>query len=92
MAINKGKKWEAKFKEDFLRSVPDSTIDRLYDTMGGYIAVTNISDFIGYSYPNIFYLECKSIQGNTFPFSNLSQYDKLTKKVGIHGVRAGVIL
>lgn len=54
--------------------------------------VKNISDFIGYYYPNIFYLELKSHLGNTFPLSNLSQYDKLLPKVGINGVRVGVII
>ena len=43
-------------------------------------------------YPNIYYLECKSHKGSSFPFSALSQYDKLIKKVGIKGVRAGVAL
>ena len=42
--------------------------------------------------PNIFYLECKSKDGNTFPFTNLSQYDKLISKVDIPGVRTGVII
>jgi hypothetical protein len=37
-------------------------------------------------------LECKSHEGNTFPFSNLTQYEKLCGKVGIKGVRAGVVL
>ena len=71
--------------------MPDPSIDRLYDTTNGFKAIVNISDFIGYSYPNIFYLECKSHLGNTFPLANLTQYDKLTTKVGIKGVRVGVI-
>ena len=54
--------------------------------------VRNISDFIVYHYPNIFYIEVKSHLGNTFPLSNLSQYDKLVVKVGIKGVRVGVII
>ena len=61
MANNKGKAFEAKFKKDFLATVPNSTIDRLYDTTNGYKAISNISDFIGYSFPTIFYLECKII-------------------------------
>ena len=89
---NKGKKFETKFKEDFKRSFPFGTIDRLYDQMSGYKTIANISDFIGYNYPVIMYLECKSHQGNTFPFSNLTQYEDLTEKVGIHGVRVGVVL
>ena len=92
MANNKGKQFEVKFKEDFKRSFPNSTIDRIYDTTNGYKTISNISDFIGYNYPNIYYLECKSHQGNTFPLTNLTQYDKLKAKVGIKGVRAGVVL
>lgn len=92
MAYNKGKAWELKFKEDFKKSLPDSTIDRIYDQISNYKNISNVSDFIAYSYPNIFYIECKSKKGNTFPFVNLIQYEKLLSKVGIKGVRAGVIL
>ena len=92
MANNKGKAFEAKFKTDFLKTVPNASIDRLYDTTNGFKTISNISDFIGYSYPNIFYLECKSHLNNTFPLVNLTQYDKLKTKVGIPGVRAGVII
>ena len=60
--------------------------------MNGYKSISNISDFIGYVYPNIFYLECKSHEGNTFPFVKLTQYDKLTAKVGIKGVRSGAVI
>ena len=60
--------------------------------MSGYKAVSNISDFIGYVYPNIYYLEAKSHLGNNFPLTNLTQYDKLKEKVGIPGVRVGVVI
>lgn len=89
---NKGKAFEQKFKSDWINSVKNSTIDRLYDPTSGYKTISNISDFIAYCFPNIFYLECKSHTGNTFPLTNLTQYDKLILKVGIHGVRAGIIL
>lgn len=92
MAYNKGKAFETKFKADFLKSFPEGTIDRLIDSTSGYKAISNVCDFIGYNYPYIFYLECKSHQGNTFPLANLTQYEKLKEKVGIRGVRVGVIL
>ena len=92
MSQSRGKQFEVKFKEDWKKSFPGGTIDRLYDNMSGYVAVTNISDFIAYNYPNIFYIECKSIEGNTFPWSNLSQFEKLKSKIGIKGVRTGVVL
>lgn len=91
MATNRGKQFEQQFKQDWLK-IEDSSIDRLYDTMNGYKTISQISDFIGYVYPNIFYLECKSHKGNTFPLGNLTQYEKLKFKVGIKGVRVGVVL
>lgn len=91
MAKNYGKEFEQKFKEDFLK-IENSTLDRLYDTMNGYKSISQVSDFIGFVKPNIFYLECKSHRGASIPMDNITQYDKLKKKVGIPGVRTGVVL
>ena len=91
MSKNYGKKFEEKFKGDFLK-LDGSSLDRLYDTMNGYKSIKQISDFIGYVYPNIFYLECKSHKGASVPLSNITQYDNLKKKIGIPGVRSGVVL
>lgn len=88
---NLGKQFELKFKEGFSK-IPESTIDRIYDVTTGYKSISNVCDFICYKYPNIFYIECKSHKGASFPFINLTQYSKLKDKVGIKGVRAGVIL
>lgn len=92
MSVNRGKQFETKFKSDIIATLPNCSIDRLYDSQSGYLSVKNISDFIMYKEPNIFYIECKSHKGNTFPLANLTQYDKLLAKVGIPGVRAGVVL
>lgn len=91
MAVNRGKQFEEKFKRDF-SIIPNCSLDRLYDTTNGFKSITNICDFIGYVFPNIFYMEVKSIQGNTFPLRNLTQYSKMVRKVGIKGVRVGVII
>lgn len=86
-----GKAYEAKLKEDFMK-IPGITIDRLYDTTNGFKSITNVCDFIIYRFPFIVYAECKTIKGNTFPLSNLKQYDKLIVKKDIKGVIAGVFL
>lgn len=91
MARDRGKQFEDRFKQDFLK-VPDATIDRLYDVMNGYKEIKQVSDYIGYIYPNIFYLECKTHKGASLPFSAITQYENLKKKVGIPGVRSGVVL
>lgn len=83
-----GKQFEERFKLDWLESFPDSSITRLYDTQWG----SNICDFICYNYPNIFFIECKEHKGASIPFSKIRQHEKLKSVVGIHGVRAGVVL
>lgn len=93
MALNNGKKFEAKFKEDWAKAFPHSFLLRLYDQVSGYkVTSQNPCDFIGYVQPNLYLLECKSHKGNIFPWTALTQYDKLTKYVGIEGVRVGVVL
>ena len=87
-----GKKFEQKLKEDFLKTVSDSTIDRIYDSVSGYKSVSNVCDFIGYKEPNIFYIECKTKKEQNLPFNNITQYDKLIEKVDIPGVRTGVVV
>ena len=89
---NYGKQFEKKFKQDFLATVPNASVDRLYDVTTGYKSIKQVCDFICYSYPNIFYTECKSHSGASLPISNITQYDSLLSKVGIPGVRSGVIL
>lgn len=91
MAVNLGKKFEEQFRKDFM-NIPNCSLDRLYDSTSGYRGIMNISDFIGYVYPNIYYLEIKSIKGKSFPISNLTQYPKLIEKCGIKGVRTGVVI
>ena len=90
--MNIGKSFEERFKLDWQKSFPNGTIDRLYDSMSGYLAISNVSDFICYNYPNIYYIECKAHKGASLPFTNVTQYDKIKQKVNILGVRAGVIL
>lgn len=91
MATNKGKAFEVKFKSDFSK-IEGSTIDRIYDSVSGYKNIRNVCDFIAYVYPRIYYMECKSHKGNTFPLTNLKQYPDLLRKKGIKGVVAGAII
>lgn len=90
--MNIGKSFEERFKLDWKKSFPNGTIDRLYDSMSGYLAISNVSDFICYNHPNIYYIECKTHKSASLPFTNVTQYDKIKQKVGIPGVRAGVVL
>lgn len=92
MGISRGKDFENVVKQAF-EKVPNVSIDRLHDQMSGYMGSSNICDFIVYKYPNIIYLECKSVYGNTLPFSNITdtQWRGLLEKSKIPGVIAGVM-
>ena len=93
MAQNRGKEFEARFKQQFLASFPNSFILRLPDQISGYkYTSSNICDFIGYAKGKLYLIECKTHLGASFPLSNLSQYNKLLPYVGIPGVRVGVVL
>lgn len=91
--MNKGKRFEHKFTEDIKRTFNDYVLIRLPDQLSGYKnSSANICDFLLYTYPCFYLIECKSKEGNTFPFVNLTQYDKLIEKSGIKGVRSGIVI
>lgn len=90
---NRGKIFEQVFKKDWEKSFPNSFIYRVPDQMSGYKNTSiNICDFICFNDNTLFLIECKSHKGASIPFDNITQYSKLLKKVGIPGVRCGVIL
>ena len=83
------------FEDDFKSSFPEEllpVLTRLYDTTNGFSGAKNPCDFIAYASPLHFYIECKSIKGNTFPLANLKQYKKLIEKEPVKGVRRGVVI
>ena len=93
MAENRGKAFENIIKQAF-EKVPGVSIDRLHDQMTGYkVTSANICDFIVYKKPCEYYIECKSVHGNTLPFSNITanQWNGMLEKSKIDGVFAGVI-
>lgn len=92
MPINRGKDFERRIKESF-EKVPDVSIDRIHDQTTKFKGSTNICDFIVYKKPYEYYIECKSVHGNTLPFSNITntQWNGLLEKSKIDGVKAGII-
>lgn len=91
--MNRGKNFENQFKKCWKNSFPSSFVYRLNDQMSGYkISSRNICDFICFNGGILYLIECKSHTGNTFPIVNLTQYEKLKGKIGIPGVRAGVVI
>lgn len=92
MAENRGKQFEQKIRQAFLK-VPNVSIDRINDQTTHFKGSTNICDFIVYKKPHEYYIECKSIHGNTFPLTNITetQWNGMLEKSKIKGVVAGVI-
>lgn len=92
MANNRGKQFESLIRESF-EKVAGVSIDRIPDQTMRYKGANNICDFIVYKYPFEFYIECKSVHGNTLPFSNIkeNQWDGLLAKSKIPGVYAGIL-
>lgn len=81
MAENRGKKFESIIKEAFLE-VPEVSVDRIHDQMNMYKGSQNICDFIVYKKPYEYYIECKSVHGNTLSIHSNPKKDK-------HGVLHG---
>lgn len=93
MPENRGKQFESLIKQS-MEAVNGVSIDRFHDQTTGFAGSTNISDFVAYKFPFEFYFECKTIHGNTFPLSNITdkQYFGMRDKAGIEGVYAGLLL
>lgn len=93
MSQNRGKQFEEVIKKSF-EKIPNVSVDRLHDQTTGYLGSKNICDFIVYKKPYEYYIECKSVHGNTFPFSNITdnQYKGLLEKSKIKGVIAGLMI
>ena len=92
MAVSRGKDFENVIRKAFER-VDGVSIDRLNDNTAGFKGIAGICDFIVYKEPYEYYIECKSVHGNTLPFSNITdnQWKGMLEKSKIEGVFAGVI-
>lgn len=87
---NYGKRFEQLIAKQ-LEAYPNTTIDRIPDQTMGFKGRKNVSDFIVYHYPYIYYIECKTVHGNRLPFANISQFDALLEKQKTFGVKAGIL-
>jgi hypothetical protein len=92
MGVSRGKQFEQVIREAF-EKVPNVSIDRLHDQTNGFRGSQNICDFIVYKEPYEYYIECKSVHGNTLPLRNITdtQWNGLLEKSKIEGVFAGII-
>lgn len=87
---NLGKRFEQIIGKAF-EAYPSTSVDRIPDQTMRYKGRKNVSDFIVYRCPDLYYVECKTVHGNTLPFANITQFDALMEKTKIYGVQAGVL-
>jgi hypothetical protein len=90
MAVNRGKDFEAAIRQAL--EFDGASVDRLSDPTAGYAGIHNICDFSAYKFPYQYYLECKSVNGNTLNFASgisQGQWEGLLEKAKIPGVLAG---
>lgn len=88
-----GKKWEAKFREDWKKTFPNTFIYRLPDQLSGYKQTSqNPSDFICFANRKLYLIECKEHKGASIPFTAIPQYERLLSFKGFDQVFPGVLV
>lgn len=92
--VNRGKDFENCIKTCF-EQVPNVSVDRLPDPMGGYVGVRNICDFSVFNAPDTFYIECKCFYDNTLNYKSQiseNQWAGLEEKSKIKRCVAGLCI
>lgn len=91
---NYGKDFEAHFQKDFRKRFPNEFIIRLKDDVSMYRnASKNPCDFLCHIDGVVYMVEAKCHYGNTFPFSDLRQFDALNEEwAGLKDVKRVVVI
>lgn len=84
MATNRGKQFEQKVREAF-EKIDGVSIDRIPDQTMRHKGACNICDFIVYKEPYEYYVECKSVHGNTLSIHSVPKPDKHGMLHGFYG-------
>ena len=89
-----GKKFEARFAQDYKACFPNTLIYRLPDQQSGYAGggSSNPCDFMCYPGPCVLMVECKAHKGASIPFNAIRQYDKMLDFKGKYKTFPGVVV
>ena len=89
-----GKKFEDRFKKDYIRCFPDTLIYRLPDQQSGYAGggSSNPCDFMCYPGPCVLMVECKAHKGASINFNDIRQYKKMLDFKGLYKTFPGVVV
>ena len=93
MNQNRGKQFEEVVKASFLK-LPATYVQRLYDSTSGFMGVHTPCDFLIYKLPVMMCIECKSVHGNTLPWTNITdnQWKELLALDSVNGIVAGYLI
>lgn len=93
MALNKGKIFEDKFKEDWKKCFRKTLVYRLVDQVSGFKTTSqNACDFLCFPGKKLFMIECKSHDGASIPFSAIPQYERLLEYKDFENVVPGIVI
>ena len=93
MAINKGKIFEEKFKQDWSKCFPKTLVFRLVDQVSGFKTTSqNPCDYLCFPGKKLFMIECKSHNGASIPFSVIPQYERLLEYKDYENVVPGIVM
>ena len=89
-----GKKFEERFKKDYIQCFPDTLIYRLPDQQSGYAGggSSNPCDFMCYPCSCVLMVECKAHAKASIPFSAIPQYERLLDYKGKYKTFPGVVV
>ena len=89
---NRGKDFEHQIEKG-LKQIDDIEVYRIPDQMTYMTGSKNPCDYFVYKCPTLFAIECKSVHGNTLPFSNISefQWSELLRMSRVTGIVACVL-
>lgn len=89
-----GKKFEARFAQDYKRCFPGTLIYRLPDQQSGYAGggSSNPCDFLCFTGYELLMVECKAHKGLSIPFTAIRQYEKMLDYKGLKKIFPGVVV
>lgn len=80
MSVSRGKQFERIVKQE-LQRIPGVLCDRLYDNTSGFVNINTPSDFIVFRTPNFYFVECKTIHGQSIPNANFVQLPRILSRL-----------
>lgn len=84
--------FEHKFREDWMKTFPNSLCFKIPNQMSGFCNVNNYSDYLCFDSTKLYFIDCKVKSGASFPFSDFPQLDRLLSLKHIPNIVTGIAL